>query len=178
MLSCARRTSALRLFAAAVAVSFSFSGCSFATVQRARPLTEIDDPRVADDCTTSNAAPGADTALAVAGIVAGNVLLMDATKTDPNCDSRRTTCGPSGNVGPGIAVALAGAVFTGSAVYGYFTTARCRNRVTAANQCAAGDGYACNKLRPTWSPPSGWRPAGALLEPAPAVAPASTAALR
>lgn len=178
MLSCARRTSALRLFAAAVAVSFSFSGCSFATVQRARPLTEIDDPRVADDCTTSNAAPGADTALAVAGIIAGNVLLMDATKTDPNCDSRRTTCGPSGNPGPGIAVALAGAVFTGSAIYGYFSTARCRNRVAAANQCATGNGVACHKLSPGWSPPVGWRPPGALLEPAPAapaVAPASTA---
>lgn len=172
--SCDRRTAARRVLAAAVVVSFS--GCSFTTVQRARPLGEIDDPRIADDCTTSNAAPGIDTALAVAGIIASNVMLADATKPDPNCDSRRTTCGASGNVGPGLAVALAGAVFTGSAVYGYFTTAKCRNRVAAANQCAGGDGYACNKLRPTWSPPAGWRPPGALLEPAPAVAPASASA--
>jgi hypothetical protein len=174
MLWFARSTAARRLLAATVVVSFS--GCSFATVQRARPPAEIEDPRVADDCTTSNLAPGADTALAVAGVIAGNVILADATKPDPNCDSRRTTCGPSGNVGAGLAVAIAGAVFTGSAVYGYLTTAKCRNRVAAANQCAAGDGYACNKLRPTWSPRAGWRPPGALLEPAPAAAPASSAA--
>jgi hypothetical protein len=169
-----RSTAPRRLVAAAVAVSFS--GCSFATVQRARPPAEIDDPRVADDCTTSNLAPGADTALAVSGMIAGNVMLMEMNKADPGCDSTRTRCGTVGNPVPGLAAIVAGAVFTGSAVYGYFTTAKCRNRVAAANRCATGDGYACNKLSPTWSPPAGWRPPGSLLEPAPTVAPASSVA--
>lgn len=168
MLWFARSTAARRLLAAAVAVSFS--GCSFATVQRARPPAEIDDPRVADDCTTSKLAPGADTALAVVGVVANVVL----TNTKSSCDPSRSSC--NSHYLPPLAAGIAGAVFTGSAIYGYFSTARCRNRVAAADRCASGNESACYKLRPTWSPPAGWRPAGAFLEPAPTAAPAASVA--
>jgi len=148
------------------------SGCSFASVQRPRPPAAVQDPRVLDTCTASSAPPIADTVLGGVGLVAGYVATVVALLDETSCVDSTTSSCHSGSVAPGLAMMAAGAVFAGSAVYGYVSTAQCRRRVVVGGRCANGDLNACQKLKPGWVPPPGWR-AGAILEPKTPPAPSS-----
>jgi hypothetical protein len=171
------RAGAMRRPIAAV-VCLAFSGCSFATVQRARPAAEVEDPRVVETCTTARSAPVADSVLAGVGLVGGYFGLLASAGMD--CSTTTTSSGTSrscGNDG-GDAVALAnlaamaaGGVFLGSAIYGHATTAQCRRHIAAERRCASGDVWTCDKLSPGWRPPPGWRAPGAVLEPVPGSGP-------
>jgi hypothetical protein len=151
----------------AAALAILMSGCSFATVSRVRPPADVDDPRVTDTCTATSQAAVLDTVLGAAGLVAGYGLLLTSI-ANASCDTTTTgggTCKPA-NPGPGLAAIGAGALFAGSAIYGYVSTAQCRRHVEAGGRCANGDLGACQKVKPGWVPPQGWR-AGATLEPRP-----------
>lgn len=165
----AREPRARQLLAAVVCVAYS--GCSFATVQRSRPPEAIQDPRVLDDCSASREAPVADTVFAAAGLVAGYALMIAALAKNADCIQTSTNRCESGNPLPGLGVMAAGGVFAGSAIYGYVTTAQCRRRVVVGQRCGNGDLMSCQRLKPDWMPPPGWRPRGAVLEPMPASAP-------
>jgi hypothetical protein len=154
-----------RVLAAALAIVMS--GCSFVSVNRVRQPADVSDPRVLDTCTASSDAAIGDTVLAGAGIIAGNAMLF-AAAADASCSSTTTgssTC-KTGDPAPGLAVLAAAMLFTGSAVYGYITTAQCRRHVETGGLCATGDYYACQRLKPGWTPPPGWR-AGPTLDPRP-----------
>lgn len=158
-----------RLLAAAVCVVFC--GCSFVSVQRSRAPEAIQDPRVLDDCSTSRQAPVVDTVLAAAGLIGGYAMMLAALMKNVDCVETSTNKCESGNPLPGIGVMAAGGVFTGSAIYGYVTTAQCRRRVVVGQRCGNGDLMSCQRLKPDWRPPPGWRPQGAVLEPMPASVP-------
>ncbi len=165
---------ARRLLAAALAMLVS--GCSFVSVQRARPPQAVEDPRLVDTCTTSRQAPVADTVLGAAALVAGYAMILSEAVKHQDClDSHpysSSSCDDVGNPLPGLGVALAALPFTGSAIYGYTTTAQCRRKVTAGGRCQNGDLAACQKVKPGWAPPPGWR-AGATLEPRPTPVPSA-----
>ena len=154
-----RPTAPRRLLVAALGVLMS--GCSFMSVQRPRPPAAIEDPRVADTCTASSQTAIADTVLGAAGLVAGYALMVSAVL---ECNETATGYCESGNPLPGLAIMGAGGVFAGSAIYGYVSAAQCRRHVVASGRCANGDLGACNRLKPDWAPPAGWR-AGPTLEP-------------
>jgi hypothetical protein len=158
----------------AAALGMVVSGCSFVSVQRPRSPAAVDDPRVLDTCTTSSGAPIADTVLAGVGLVAGYVATMVALVDEAYCIDRATSSCHSGNPASGLAVMGTGLIFAGSAIYGYVSTAKCRHRVVAGGRCAYGDFNACQKLKPGWLPPPGWR-AGAIFEPSPPTPPAAPA---
>jgi len=162
-----RPTVARRLLAAALAGLMS--GCSFVSVQRHRPPAAVDDPGIPDTCTTSSQAAVADTVIGAAALVGGYIAMIVSVMDDiDNCwESSSTTCDEDhGSPGTGLAIMGAGAVYAGSAVYGYVSTAQCRRRVVAGGRCANGDLGACQKVKPGWAPPSGWR-AGPTLAPRP-----------
>jgi hypothetical protein len=173
----ARPAAAGRLLAAAACLALS--GCSFATVQRARPPAEVEDPRVLDPCTSSPAAPVVDSALAGIGLGVG--YLAAALAVAPSASCPDTSAGTSScrrdsseQFSAGMAAMAAGGVSLGSAIYGHISTGKCRRRLTAGRRCANGDLWMCQKLSPRWAPPAGWRAPGAVLEPRPA----STATLQ
>jgi hypothetical protein len=149
-----RFTWARRLIAAGLAVTVS--GCSFVSVRRPTPRIEVEDPRQLDACTTAPAAPVLDTVLAAAGLVAGYVAMVVSLMESADCIETTTARCDSGSPAPGLALFGAGALFTGSAVYGHVSTARCRRRVAAGGRCADGDLGACQRLKPGWTPPE-WR---------------------
>ncbi len=155
---------ARRLLAAALGVLMS--GCSFVSVQRPRPPLAVEDPTVLDTCTTSSQAPIADTVLGAAGLVAGYVAMLVSLADDFDCVETTTSTCDSGSPAPALALFGAGALYAGSAVYGYVSTAQCRRRVVAGGRCANGDVGACLRLSPGWAPPPGWR-AGPTLAPRP-----------
>lgn len=163
----------------AAAVCLVFAGCSFATVQR--PQTPA-DPREPERCTTSPAAPIADSALAGVGLFSGLVFgpfFTDCARsrsTSPSGSTSAGGCGGDRGVQlAGLAAFAAGGVFLGSALHGHLSTARCRRQVSAGRRCADGDVRSCKKLNPAWPLPPGWRAPGAVLEPE-AASPSPTAA--
>ena len=158
-----RATVMRRLLAASLVMLVS--GCSFVSVQRPRPPDAVDDPRVPDTCTTSSQAPIGDTILGGAGLVVGYVATLVALMGNVDCVDTATSSCRSGNPAPGLAIMGAGALFAGSAIYGYISTAKCRHRVVASGRCANGDLISCQKLKPGWAPTS-WS-AGANLKPRP-----------
>ena len=160
------------------ALAVLFSGCSFVSVQRARPPQAVEDPRVLDTCTTSKQAAVADTVIGAAALVAGYAMILSEAVKHQDClDSHpysSSSCDGVGNPLPGVAVLGGSLAFAGSAVYGYTTTAQCRRKVTTGGRCQNGDLAACQKLKPGWVPPPGWR-AGPTLEPRPMPTPPAPA---
>ena len=169
-----RERSALRRGAVAAALAILGSGCSFVSVQRARPPEAVEDPRVIDTCTASKQAAVADTVIGAAALVAGYAMILSEAVKHQDClDSHpysSSSCDGVGNPLPGLAVAGGSLAFAGSAIYGFTTTAQCRRKVTAGGRCQNGDLAACQKVKPGWMPPPGWR-AGPTLEPRPVLAP-------
>ncbi len=161
---------ALRRGVIASVVAVLASGCSFVSVQRARPPQAVEDPRVLDTCTTSRSAAVADTVIGAAALVAGYAMILNEAVKHQDClDSHpysSSTCDSVGNPLPGLAVMGGSLAFAGSAIYGYTVTAQCRRKITAGGRCQNGDLGACQKLKPGWVPPPGWR-AGPTLEPRP-----------
>jgi hypothetical protein len=153
-----RSTVGRRLLAAAL--STLVSGCAFVSVQRHRPPAAVEDPGAPDTCTTSSGAAVADTVIGAAALVGGYIAMIVSVMDDiDNCwESSSTTCDEDhGSPAAGLAIMGAGAVYAGSAVYGYVSTAQCRRRVAASGRCADGDLGACQKVKPGWAPPPGWR---------------------
>lgn len=172
MISRGRPTFARHVVAAALATFMS--GCSFVSVQRPRSPAEIADPRLPDTCTTTPASAIADSVLGGAGVAVGYVATVVGLMGDMGCSRTATSGCSSGNAAPGLAILGAGAAFVGSAIYGYVSTAQCRHRIRAGGRCGTGDLGACQRLKPGWVPPAGWRAGGILepnLPPAPAVFP-------
>lgn len=161
--SITRATAARRLGAV---LCLALTGCSVVAVQRARPPAEVEDPRVLEPCTTSAAAPIADTVLAAAALGVGYVAL--AIEMMAPC----SRCERDG--APALAALATGGVFLGSALFGHVNTARCRHARVDGRRCANGDAWSCHKRSPGWTPPPGWRAPGAVLEPA-SPAPAAAA---
>ena len=120
-----RRTPCWPLLLLLVAGAAS-TGCSFVYTRGPQPEVQPPPP-----CTTSNASPTADTALAVVSVgavVAGSILYSQATKS--NCSSGIADISCNIEQGAGIGAIIAGGVgtlvFVPSAIVGYNRTADCR----------------------------------------------------
>lgn len=129
----------------AVALAFLMSGCSIASVQRRRPAAAVEDPRVPDTCTATQAAPIADTVMAAAVLALGyGLIALEAGLRGDDFFMGRAIMG-------------VGAGYAGSAAYGYVSTAQCRRRVAANMRCAKGDLVACQEVKPGWPATGSWR---------------------
>ncbi len=139
----------------AAVVGVALSGCSFVSVQRARPPAKVEDPRAPEECTTSKRAPIVDTVIAAAGFTAAVVATAAFAEENPDGQGYWIV---------GLPFYAVGGLSAGSAAYGYTTTAQCRRRIALGARCANGDLEACLRRKPGWEPPPGWR-AGPTLEP-------------
>ncbi|HEX9051473.1 MAG TPA: hypothetical protein VF841_13160, partial [Anaeromyxobacter sp.] len=156
----------------AAALGIVLSGCSFTSVQR--PPRTVEDPRVADPCTTSVQAPIADTVLAGAALVGAYVALVVSMVDRVNtCSGQTGSCSTHVDVAPALALVGAGALFGSSAIYGFVGTHQCKRRTSLAGRCAYGDAGACRLLKPGWVPPPGLFPAPSAVPPG-AAPPASS----
>jgi hypothetical protein len=124
-------------------------GCSWITVNRPPTGPVAKDERL--DCTTSVAAPVADTVIGSAALVTGGtgVGVGIAALAAP-CDA--TTCWITEPVA--ITYAAIGAVLLGlavaeafSAAYGFSRTAECRDLEQAQLACVSGVEASCARLR-------------------------------
>jgi hypothetical protein len=124
------------------------AGCSWLVVSK--PPAGPVEPTAELDCTSSRAAPIADTVGAVIFAAIAVPVLYDLIATgcgkEPG-EPQDAICAALGFPALGLAT-----VYGFSAGYGYKHTGRCADLVMLKNACVRGDAAACSKLS-TWQGP-------------------------
>ncbi len=129
------------------AIMSSGTGCSWLYIKKApQPVAEPNQPV---DCTSSRAAPVADTLYAATFASAGVASFYGASK----CSGGRCYYYELGAVASSIAVTLAV-----SAAMGFQQASRCDDVKALNALCISGEEASCRKLNGTWVPPSTWTP--------------------